>query len=64
MDRILTWNAELGDIRKCKNTAGFPSCKEAPRPCVGTWLSLRVAKAAVAFFMDGVEKSLESRSEL
>jgi len=64
LDRILTWNAELGDIRKCNDTAGFPSCKEAPRPCPGTWLALRVAKAAVAFFMDGVEKSLKSRAEL
>jgi len=60
LDRILTWNAELRDIRKCKDTAGFPSCKDAPRPCPGTWLALRVAKAAVGFFMEGVEKSLSS----
>mmetsp|Transcript_36054 Transcript_36054/g.58175 ORF Transcript_36054/g.58175 Transcript_36054/m.58175 type:complete len:465 (-) Transcript_36054:528-1922(-) len=64
LDRILTWNAELRDIRKCKNTAGFPSCKEAPRPCPGTWLALRTAKAAIAFFMDGVEKSLGKKGEL
>jgi len=64
LDRILTWNAELGDMRKCNSTAGFPSCKEAPRPCPGTWLAIRVANAAIAFFMEGVEKSLKKHTEL
>jgi cytochrome P450 len=64
LDQILTWNAELRDIRKCKNTAGFPSCKEAPRPCPGTWLALRTVKSAISFFMDGVEESLGKKGEL
>jgi len=64
LDRILTWNAELRDIGKCKNTAGFPSCVEAVRPCPGTWLSLRTVKAAIDFFMAGVEESLGKQHEL
>jgi len=64
LDQMLTFNAELGDIRKCNNTAGYPACRAAPRPCPGTWLALRTVKAAIAFFMGGVEKSLRKNAEL
>jgi len=64
-DRMLSFNNEPRDIRKCKNTGGLArGCKEAPRPCPGTWLALLLAKATLAFFMNGVEKSLDKKTEL
>merc|ERR1712032_402697 len=51
--RMLTYNAELPDIRACGNTTGCPS---APRPCPGAWLSMRVAKKAVTFFTSSKEQ--------
>jgi len=51
-DRLVTWVTELRDLRRCKDAAG---CSEAPRPCPGTHLARRVAKQAVAFFVDGVD---------
>ena len=34
--RLLTWNNELGDFRKCPTVAG---CPEAPRTCPGAFLT-------------------------
>jgi len=47
-ERLLTWNAELRDIR-----AGT-----APRGCPGTHLALRLATAVVAYFVPGIEAKL------
>eukprot|EP00929_Paragymnodinium_shiwhaense_P108818 TRINITY_DN75159_c0_g1_i1.p1 TRINITY_DN75159_c0_g1~~TRINITY_DN75159_c0_g1_i1.p1 ORF type:complete len:468 (-),score=73.43 TRINITY_DN75159_c0_g1_i1:61-1464(-) len=54
VERQLTFNAEIQDVRKCPNstTAGCPA---APRPCPGMWLAIRVAKAAVTFFTDSYD---------
>ena len=49
--RLLTWNNELRDIRACPTAAG---CDAAPRGCMGTHLSLRVATAVVEFFVSGL----------
>merc|ERR1711904_752086 len=49
--KVLTWNNEIGEIRKCKTVAG---CPEAPRGCPGTHLSLRVATRVVESFVDGL----------
>ena len=43
-DRLMTWNAELRDIRD----------GSAPRGCPGTHLSLRVLVQAVGFFSEGM----------
>lgn len=60
--RLLSWNAELQDIEKCDSAA--LGCAEAPRPCPGTWLSLRIASEVVAFFMDGIQQGLAGKTEL
>lgn len=61
-DRMMSFNNEVRDISKCNSTGGLArGCKEAPRPCPGTWLALRLAKAAMEFFMNGIEKSLDKK---
>merc|ERR1711879_1072391 len=37
--RVLSWNNEVGDFRKCETVAG---CPEAPRGCPGMRMSLRL----------------------
>jgi len=49
--KLLSWNNELDAFMSCDSVAGCPA---APRGCPGTWLSLRVATAAVGFFVDGL----------
>jgi len=53
-ERILTWGAELAGIKSCPTSAG---CKAAPRPCPGAFLSQRVAKGAISFFVDALKVS-------
>ena len=48
-ERLLTWNNELGDIRK----------GTAVRGCPGTFLALRLATQAVAFFAGGIHERQE-----
>ncbi|CAE8617495.1 unnamed protein product [Polarella glacialis] len=60
-ERMLTFLNELGDIRKCPG-ASTAGCPAAPRPCPGTWLALRVAKATVAFFAEGA--AAQGKSDL
>lgn len=54
-DRLVTWNAELRDIRKCKNAH---SCDDAPRGCPGAHLARRLATAVVGHFVAGIEREL------
>jgi hypothetical protein len=55
-DRILTWGAELRDIKSCPTTAG---CNAAPRPCPGVFLSYRVARDVISYFVDAGLKEKE-----
>jgi len=55
-DRLLSWNAELRDIRACGPRGAMVNCSTAPRPCPGTHLSLRLARAVMLFFADGLER--------
>jgi len=48
-DRMLTWLAELRDIRKCPNMTG---CTKAPRFCPGAWLSQRLSRQFVDFVVN------------
>lgn len=59
--RLMTWNNELGDFRKCSSVAG---CPEAPRTCPGAHFSLRVATKTVEFFVAGIEEALKQKNEL
>lgn len=52
-NKLLSWNNELDAFASCPSVAG---CDAAPRGCPGTWLSLRVATAAVEFFVGGMEQ--------
>ncbi|CAJ1342911.1 unnamed protein product [Effrenium voratum] len=61
-ERLLSWNNEWGDFKSCPSVAGCPA---APRGCPGTFLSMHLAKNAVAFFIEGMEAKLKSpQSEL
>jgi len=60
-DRLMTWNNELRDVRKCKNAAG---CPEAPRPCPGIHLARRVSRQVVEFFIGGLEEEMRQKNEL
>jgi len=53
-ERLLTWNAELGDIRAGK----------AVRGCPGTHLSLRLATSVVSYFVDGAESAARGKAML
>lgn len=55
--RLLSWNNEVGDFRKCNDVAG---CPEAPRACPGTHFSIRLVTKVVSFFVGGIEKALGS----
>jgi hypothetical protein len=59
--RLMSWNNELGEFRKCATVAG---CPEAPRTCPGAHFSLRLATKVVEFFVAGIEKALKERNEL
>eukprot|EP01052_Picozoa_sp_SAG31_P025489 SAG31_NODE_2236_length_6119_cov_15.764784_7_plen_90_part_00 len=52
LERIMTWNNEIGAIRTCATAAG---CEVAPRGCPGTHLALRISTAVVEFFVEGIE---------
>merc|ERR1719201_2586113 len=52
-DRLLTWGAELRDLRSCPTAAG---CKAAPRPCPGAHLSFILARDVLKFFCEGASK--------
>jgi len=53
--KVLSWNNEVGDFRKCATPAG---CPEAPRACPGMHLSIRLVIKVVEFFVGGIEKGL------
>lgn len=59
-DRILNFVSELRDIRKCPNMTG---CEEAPRFCMGTFLTLRLNAQVGSWYVQGLEKEL-SKQEL
>lgn len=59
-ERLLSWNAEVRDFRKCETVAGCPA---APRGCPGMHLSLRLATKVVGFFMKGIEDALHAEAK-
>eukprot|EP00933_Yihiella_yeosuensis_P038236 TRINITY_DN32186_c0_g2_i1.p1 TRINITY_DN32186_c0_g2~~TRINITY_DN32186_c0_g2_i1.p1 ORF type:complete len:494 (+),score=68.74 TRINITY_DN32186_c0_g2_i1:108-1589(+) len=59
--RLMTFNAELIDVKKCKDAAG---CVEAPRPCPAIHLALRTIKDVVGFFIAGFEEELRIKGEI
>eukprot|EP00929_Paragymnodinium_shiwhaense_P034296 TRINITY_DN18683_c0_g1_i1.p1 TRINITY_DN18683_c0_g1~~TRINITY_DN18683_c0_g1_i1.p1 ORF type:complete len:485 (-),score=95.74 TRINITY_DN18683_c0_g1_i1:366-1820(-) len=59
-DRLMTWNNELRDVRKCGHAAG---CSEAPRPCPGIHLSRRVLRQTIEFFIGGFEEELKAKQQ-
>ncbi|CAE7215135.1 unnamed protein product [Symbiodinium natans] len=52
-DRLLSFVAELRDIRKCPNVTG---CVHAPRFCLGTFLVQRLMIQIGTYYIDGLEK--------
>merc|ERR1712048_861542 len=56
--KLLSWNNELGDFRKCPTVAG---CPEAPRTCPGAHFSLRLATHIVDYFVGGIEQALKDK---
>jgi len=51
LERMMTWNGELGEILACKTTVGCPG---AARPCPGTRLALHTATEVTKFFAKGM----------
>lgn len=60
--RSVSWNAEFGDICACGRAAVVGACVSAPRACPGVFLSLRLAKKAALFFLQGVERRMRSQT--
>lgn len=54
VEKMLSWNNEIDEFAKCKSPAG---CPEAPRGCLGTWPSLRIATSVVDVFIGVLEKA-------
>lgn len=54
LERMLTFNAELGNILACNSTV---MCPEAARPCPGTRLALKVGLEAVKYVLKATEKA-------
>ena len=48
LERVLTWNNEVGDMRRCGSAAG---CASAPRGCPGTHLALHLTKEILGLFV-------------
>ena len=51
-DRLLSFVAELREIKKCRNITG---CPEAPRFCMGTFMLQRIMKQIGLWFLEGLE---------
>jgi len=60
-DKMISFLAELGDIRKCRNVTG---CPEAPRFCPGVEVVQRVTRQIVDFFVDCLESTRHNSDEL
>lgn len=51
-DRLLSFVAELREIKKCPNITGCPA---APRFCMGTFMLQRIMKQIGLWFLEGLE---------
>lgn len=54
-ERLLTFNGELLEMRRCGHAKGYPECKKAARACPGTFLALHIMQTVTTWFADSMD---------